>query len=71
MPLYVRDNDKTFLITKMLFEEGIFVNPVVAPAVAPDDTLIRYSLMATHTEEQINRSIDCITKVFKQLGVIS
>jgi 8-amino-7-oxononanoate synthase len=70
MPLYVRDNDKTFLITKMLFEEGIFVNPVVAPAVAPDDTLIRYSLMATHTEEQIDRSIDLITKVFKQLNVI-
>ncbi len=70
MPLYVRDNDKTFLITKMLFEEGIFVNPVVAPAVAPDDTLIRYSLMATHTEEQIDRSIDLITKVFRQLEVI-
>ncbi len=70
MPLYVRDNEKTFLITKLLFEEGVFVNPVVAPAVAPDDTLIRYSLMATHTEEQVDRSISLITKVFKQLKVI-
>lgn len=70
MPLYVRDNEKTFLITKMLFEEGVFVNPVVAPAVAPDDTLIRYSLMATHTKEQIDISIDRITKVFKKLNVI-
>ena len=70
LPLYVRDNDKTFLITKMLFEEGIFVNPVVPPAVAPNDTLIRYSLMATHTYEQVDRSIECITAIFKKTGVL-
>lgn len=70
IPLFVRDNDKTFLITKMLFEEGIFVNPVVSPAVAPKDTLIRYSLMATHTKEQIDKSFDKIQKVFKHMGVI-
>ena len=70
LPLYVRDNDKTFLITKLLFEEGIFVNPVVSPAVAPNDTLIRYSLMATHTKEQIDYSIEHIVKVFKKLQVL-
>ncbi len=70
MPLYVRDNDKTFLITKLLFEEGIFVNPVVSPAVAPNDTLIRFSLMATHTVEQIDISIEYITKVFKKVGIL-
>ncbi|MDD2512775.1 MAG: pyridoxal phosphate-dependent aminotransferase family protein [Proteiniphilum sp.] len=70
LPLYVRDNDKTFLVTKLLFEEGIFVNPVVPPAVAPNDTLIRYSLMATHTIEQIDRSVECITGVFKKTGVL-
>lgn len=70
MPLYVRDNDKTFLITKLLFEEGIFVNPVVSPAVAPNDTLIRYSLMATHTKEQIDYSIEHIAKVFKKLQIL-
>ena len=70
LPLYVRDNDKTFLITKLLFEEGIFVNPVVSPAVAPNDTLIRYSLMATHTKEQIDYSIEHIAKVFKKLQII-
>lgn len=70
MPLYVRDNDKTFLITKLLFEEGIFVNPVVSPAVAPDDTLIRYSLMGTHTKEQIDFSIEHIANVFKKLQII-
>lgn len=70
IPLYVRDNDKTFIITKMLFEEGIFVNPVVSPAVSPGDTLIRFSLMATHTKEQIEYAIDSIAKVFRQNNVI-
>ncbi|KUK77100.1 MAG: hypothetical protein XD92_0927 [Proteiniphilum acetatigenes] len=70
LPLYVRDNDKTFLITKLLFEEGIFVNPVVPPAVNPNDTLIRYSLMATHTYEQVDRSIESITTIFKKTGVL-
>ena len=70
IPLFVRDNEKTFLITKMLFEEGVFVNPVVAPAVAPTDTLIRFSLMATHTHEQVDIALDKIGKIFKQMGVI-
>lgn len=70
MPLYVRDNDKTFLVTKLLFEEGIFVNPVVSPAVSAGDTLIRYSLMATHTKEQIDYSIEHITKIFKKLNIL-
>ncbi|HLW10755.1 MAG TPA: pyridoxal phosphate-dependent aminotransferase family protein [Fermentimonas sp.] len=70
MPLYVRDNDKTFLTTKLLFEEGIFVNPVVSPGVAPGDTLIRFSLMATHTKEQIDFAIDNIAKIFKKLDLL-
>ncbi|MDE6120220.1 MAG: pyridoxal phosphate-dependent aminotransferase family protein, partial [Muribaculaceae bacterium] len=48
IPLYIRDNLKTFKITSDLLNEGIFVNPVVSPAVAPHDTLIRFSLMATN-----------------------
>lgn len=70
IPIFIRDNEKTFIITKMLFEEGIFVNPVVSPAVAPKDTLIRFSLMATHTKEQVDYAFDKIQKVFKQMGVI-
>lgn len=70
IPLYVRDNDKTFLITKMLFEQGVFVNPVVPPGVTAEDTLIRFSLMANHTIDQIDEAIDKITNVFRQLGVI-
>jgi 8-amino-7-oxononanoate synthase len=70
IPLYVRDNDKTFLITRDLFDAGIFVNPVVSPAVAPQDTLIRFSLMATHTLDQLNIALTEIEKCFKHYGII-
>lgn len=51
--------------------DGIFVNPVVSPAVPMNDSLIRYSLMATHTKEQVDMSIDKITRVAKSLGIIN
>jgi 8-amino-7-oxononanoate synthase len=58
------------MVTKMLFDEGIFINPVIPPACSPEDTLIRFSLMATHTKEQIDIAVDKLTKCFKQLGII-
>jgi len=70
IPLYVRDNDKTFIITKELFEQGIFVNPVVSPAVASDATLIRFSLMATHTFDQLNFALDKIEKIFRKMDLL-
>lgn len=70
IPLFIRDDYKTFAVTRDLLEEGVFVNPVVSPAVAPQDTLIRYSLMATHTKEQVARSLEAIQKVFKKHGII-
>lgn len=70
IPLFVRDNYKTFKLTRMLMDDGVFVNPVVAPAVPPEDTLIRYSLMATHTFEQIDESIEKISKISRELGII-
>ncbi|NDV64465.1 serine palmitoyltransferase [Bacteroides sp. 224] len=70
IPLYVRDIDKTFMVTKMLFDEGVFVNPVIPPACSPEDTLIRFSLMATHTIDQIDYAIEKLFKCFKQLGII-
>ncbi len=70
IPLYIRDNFKTFAITTELFNEGIFVNPVVSPAVAPQDTLIRFSLMATHTPEQVEEGLEKITKVFRAHGLV-
>lgn len=70
IPLYIRDNFKTFAVTRDLLEEGIFVNPVVSPAVAPQDTLIRFSLMATHTKEQVTTALEKIQKVFRAHGII-
>ena len=70
IPLFVRDNFKTFAITSDLLKEGIFVNPVVSPAVAPHDTLIRFSLMATHTPEQVAEALEKITKVFRKHGIL-
>lgn len=70
IPLYIRDNEKTFAITHDLMENGIFVNPVVSPAVAPQDTLIRFSLMATHTKEHVDRALTEIEKSFKKFGIL-
>lgn len=70
IPLFIRDDMKTFAITHDLLQDGIFVNPVVTPAVAPDDTLIRFSLMATHTMEQVDIALEKITKVFKKYDII-
>ena len=70
IPLFIRDNNLTFLIVKELFDAGIFVNPVVSPAVAPEDTLIRFSLMATHTKAQLDYALEAIHKVFKSHGLV-
>jgi 8-amino-7-oxononanoate synthase len=70
IPLFIRDDFKTFAITRDLFNEGIFVNPVVTPAVAPQDTLIRFSLMATHTKEQVEEALTKIQKVFRSHNLI-
>lgn len=69
LPIYIRDNEKTFLVTKYLQEAGIFVNPVVSPAVPSDSTLIRFSLMATHTFSQIEEAVEKMAAVFKKVGV--
>ena len=71
IPLFIRDDYKTFHVTRDLLDEGVFVNPVVTPAVAPHDTLIRYSLMATHTKEQVEKSLEAIEKVFKKYDLLN
>ena len=71
IPIYVRDDFKTFKLTKMLLEEeGVFVNPVVSPAVPSSSSLIRYSLMSTHTFQQVEESIEKITRVAKKLDIL-
>ena len=70
IPIYIRDNNNTFQLTKMLLEEGVFVNPVVSPAVPSESSLIRYSLMATHSLDQIDESIDKITAIARKLDIL-
>jgi 8-amino-7-oxononanoate synthase len=71
IPLFIRDDIKALQLTMMLLEDGIFVNPVVSPAVPKEDCLIRYSLMATHTREQVEISIEKITKAAKAMGILN
>ena len=70
IPLYVHDIDKTFIVTKLAFDAGVFINSVIPPACAPQDTLVRYALMATHTEEQVERGVQALTKIFKEQNII-
>ncbi|HAM09323.1 MAG TPA: 8-amino-7-oxononanoate synthase, partial [Bacteroidales bacterium] len=70
IPLFIRDDIKALQLTQMLLADGIFVNPVVSPAVPKEDCLIRYSLMATHTKEQVEISVEKITKAAKALGIL-
>lgn len=70
IPLYVRDIDKTFLVTKLAFDNGVFINSVVPPACAPQDTLVRFALMATHTTEEVERGVQILKKIFVEQGII-
>ena len=70
IPLYVRDTEKTFMATKMAFDAGVFINPVIPPACAPQDTLLRFALMATHTKEQVDVAVEKLTQCFKTLEII-
>ncbi|MBR1626302.1 MAG: pyridoxal phosphate-dependent aminotransferase family protein [Bacteroidales bacterium] len=70
IPLYIRDLRKTFTITRDLLEEGVFVSPVMPPACPPEDTLIRFALMATHNKKQIDEAVDKIIKVFRRYDII-
>ena len=70
LPVYCGSLMTAFTICKRLQEEGVFVNPVVSPAVAPGRELIRLSLMATHTDKQIDFALDKLKKVGKELALI-
>jgi len=70
IPIIIGDNDRTFLMWKKLFDNGVFVNPVISPAVSPGHQLLRTSYMATHTDEQMDKVLSIFEKVGKELGVI-
>ena len=70
IPLYVRDSYQTFLVTKLAFDRGVFINPVIPPACAPQDTLVRFALMATHSKEQVERGVQILKQIFVEQGII-
>jgi 8-amino-7-oxononanoate synthase len=71
IPIFIGDTPRTILTWKTLFDAGVFVNPVLSPAVPAGQELLRTSYMASHTDEQIDRALDAYRKVGKQLGLIS
>lgn len=70
IPIYIRDTHKTFQMATRLMQEGVFVNPVTSPAVAQESSLIRFNLMATHTTGQIDKAIEKINAVAKELEIV-
>ncbi|MFU8771279.1 MAG: aminotransferase class I/II-fold pyridoxal phosphate-dependent enzyme [Anaerolineales bacterium] len=70
IPIYIGDDMGTILTWKLLFERGVFVNPVLSPAVPQGQQLLRTSYMATHTDEQLERALEIYESVGKQLGLI-
>jgi 8-amino-7-oxononanoate synthase len=71
IPLFIRNEIAALHMTRLLLEAGIFVNPVVSPGVPKEDSLIRFSLMATHTFEQVDIAIEKIAKVAVKLDILS
>lgn len=70
IPVVIGPDETTFLFWRRLFDEGVFTNPVVSPAVPPGEGRLRASLIATHTTEQIDFAIEAFEKVGKELGII-
>jgi 8-amino-7-oxononanoate synthase len=70
IPILIGDDERTFLTWKLLFENGVFVNPVISPAVSTGHQLLRTSYMATHTDDQLNKVLDVFEKVGKKVGLI-
>lgn len=70
IPIIVGNDRKTFDFWRSLFDEGVFTNPVVSPAVAPQESRLRTSYMATHTEAQIDRVLAAFKKCGRKMGLI-
>ncbi len=70
VPIIIGDDEKTFITWKMLFENGVFVNPVISPAVTPGRQLLRTSYMATHTDQQMDKVLKIFEIVGNAMGLI-
>lgn len=70
IPLYIHDVEKTFVVVARAYEDGVFINPVIPPACAPQDTLVRFALMATHTKDEVERAVNILKKIFVEMNII-
>lgn len=70
IPLFVRDTIKAMTIVRLAYDQGVFITPVIAPAVPENDVLIRFALMATHSIAQVDEAVEKLSAIFKQVGVI-
>ena len=70
IPLFVRDTMKAMKIVRLAYDQGVFITPVIAPAVPEKDVLIRFALMATHSIEQVDEAVGKLSPIFKEVGVI-
>jgi len=70
IPIMVGENLKTFKFWKMLFDQGLFANTAIAPAVPPGTGRIRTSYTATHTDAQMDKVLEVFEKVGNKMGVI-
>ncbi len=70
VPLVIGDDTRTFVFWRALLDAGLFANPVIAPAVAPGNQLIRTSYMATHTDGQLDRVLEIVERVGREVGIL-
>ena len=70
IPLFVRDLQKCLTAVKMALDQGVFITPVIPPAVPEDSVIVRFALMATHSFEQLDEGIDVLTRIFRKLEII-
>lgn len=70
IPIYTHDLPTTLVVSKQLFEAGVYVNPVLPPAAPANECLLRVSLMATHTRELIDEAVDIIEGVLREAGLV-
>ena len=71
IPLFVRDTMKAMKIVRLAYDQGVFITPVIAPAVPEKDVLIRFALMATHTIEQVDEAVEKLTGIFASMGLLN